>query len=253
MSRMRHEPDVRSYAVTHPAGTIVPPQPSGWHQVLLAASGAMTVEVPEGTWFVPPGAAVVVAAGEAHRIRTTSTTRLRNLYLRGSDPGPTRVIAVAGLLRELLLTAVARAPLYRAEPHAAALVDLLELELTAAAPVEPLRLPMPRDPAARVVADRILADPGEPGGVDVLCLRCGAARRTVERRFRTETGLGIAHWRRRARLAAALAVLARGDPPSRVATEIGYATASAFGAMVKAELGRSPGALLGGEPGPGVR
>jgi hypothetical protein len=76
-----------SYAVTHPARTIVPPQPPGWHQVLLAASGAMTVEVPEGTWFVPPGAAVVVTAGEAHRIRTTSATRLRNLYLRGSARG----------------------------------------------------------------------------------------------------------------------------------------------------------------------
>jgi AraC-like DNA-binding protein len=154
------------------------------------------------------------------------------------------VIAVAGLLRELLLAAVARAPLYRDRPGAAALVDLVEHELAAAAPVEPLRLPMPRDPAARAVAARILADPGEPGGVDTLCLRCGAARRTVERRFSEETGLGVARWRRRARLAAALEALARGDPPSRVATEIGYATVSAFGAMVKAELGRPPGSVV---------
>ncbi|MCD2194160.1 AraC family transcriptional regulator [Actinomycetospora endophytica] len=241
---MRHEPDVRSYAVTHPAGTIVPPQPPGWHQVLLAASGAMTVEVPEGTWFVPPGAAVVVRQGEPHRIRTTSSTRLRNLYLRGSDLGPTRVVAVAGLLRELLLTAVARAPLHRDRPHDAALAALVELELAAAGPVEPLRLPMPRDPAARRVAERILTDPGEAGGVDLLCRGSGAARRTVERRFAEETGLGVARWRRRARLAAALEALARGDPPSRVATEIGYATASAFGAMVKAELGYSPMAAV---------
>ncbi len=240
---MRHEPDVRSYAVSHPAGTLVPPQPPGWSQVLFAAAGAMTVEVPEGTWFVPPGAAVVVAAGRTHRIRTTSYTRLRNLYLRGADPGPTRVVAVTGLLRELLLTAVARAPLYRAEPHAAALAALVELELAAAAPVEPLRLPMPRDPAAREVAARILADPGEPVGVDALCAGCGAARRTVERRFAEETGLGVARWRRRARLAAALEALARGDPPSRVAAEIGYASASAFGAMVKAELGHPPGSV----------
>jgi AraC-like DNA-binding protein len=240
---MRHEPHVRSYAVTHPAGTVVPPQPPGWAQVLLAASGAMTVEVPDGTWFVPPGSAVVVAAGEPHRIRTTSSTRLRNLYLRGSDLGPTRVVAVAGLLRELLLTAVARAPLDRSEPRAAALVALVEIELTAAEPVEPLRLPMPRDPAARRVASRILAAPGEADGIDALCAGCGAARRTVERRFAEETGLGVARWRRRARLAAALESLARGDPPSRVATEVGYATASAFGAMVKAELGGPPGTL----------
>lgn len=244
MSRMRHEPDVRSYAVTHPAGTVVPPQPPGWHQVLFAATGAMTVEVPEGTWFVPPGAAAVVEAGAAHRIRTTASTRLRNIYLRGPDPGPTRVVAVTGLLRELLLTAVARAPLYRERPGVAPLVDLVEHELRAAATVEPLRLPMPRDAAARAVAARILGDPGEQGGIDDLCRGCGAARRTVERRFREETGLGVARWRRRARLAVALEALARGDPPSRVATEIGYATTSAFGAMVKAELGHPPGSVV---------
>ncbi|MDL5157534.1 AraC family transcriptional regulator [Actinomycetospora termitidis] len=241
---MRQEPEVRSYAVTHPAGTVVPPQPPGWHQVLLAASGAMTVEVRDGGWFVPPGAAVVVAAGETHRIRTTARTRLRNLYLRTDDPGPTRVVAVVGLLRELLLTAVARAPLSRDVPHAVALLDLLALELAAAPAVEPLRLPMPDDPIARVVAARILADPGGSDGIDDLCRGSGAARRTVERRFVAETGLGVARWRRRARLAAALEALARGEPPSRVAAAVGYATPSAFGAMVKAELGHTPGAVL---------
>ncbi|HEY2221170.1 helix-turn-helix domain-containing protein [Actinomycetospora sp.] len=65
----------------------------------------------------------------------------------------------------------------------------------------------------------------------------------MERRFAEETGLGVARWRRRARLAGALEALARGDPPSRVATEFGYASASAFGARVKAELGHPPGAL----------
>ena len=45
-------------------------------------------------------------SGEPHRIQTTSPTRLRNLHLRKTEPGPTRVSAVAGLLRELVLTAV---------------------------------------------------------------------------------------------------------------------------------------------------
>lgn len=245
LSWMRQEPDIRSYAVTHPAGTVVPPQPPGWRQVLFAAAGAITVEVPEGSWFVPPGAAVDVPAGVAHRIRAASRTRLRNLYLHRSPAARTRVIAVSPLLRELVLAAVARAPLYRDDPAHGRLAALLEQELDAAEPVEPLLLPLPSDPVARAVADRVLADPGEPGGTDALCRGCGAARRTVERRFRAETGLGVAQWRRRARLAAALEALARGEPPSRVATRVGYATPSAFGAMVRAELGTTPGALAG--------
>lgn len=237
---------MRSYAVTHPAGTVVPPQPPGWRQVLFASAGAITVEVPEGSWFVPPGAAVDVPAGTPHRIRAASRTRLRNLYLRGSTVERAQVIAVSPLLRELVLAAVDRAPLYRGtDPAAERLAALLEQELADAEPVEPLLLPLPRDAVSRRVADRVLADPGEPGGTDALCRGCGAGRRTVERRFREETGLGVAQWRRRARLAAALEALARGEPAARVAARVGYATPSAFGAMVRAELGTTPGALAG--------
>src|SRR6201999_700948 len=100
-------------------------------------------------------------------------------------------------------------------------------------------LALPSDPAARAVAERVVAAPGEDVGVDALCRGSGASRRTIERRFRDETGLGAARWRRRARLAAALDALARGDPPARVALDVGYATISAFGAMTRAELGRT--------------
>lgn len=242
---MRQDPPVRSYAVTHPAGTIVPPQPPGWHQVLLTTTGAMTLELPDGSWFVPPGAAVEVPAGVPHRVRAVATVRLRTLYLRGARPGPARVVRVVPLLRELLLAAVARAPLYPdGDRAAAALLDLTERELAAATTMTPLLLTLPTDPAARRVAERILAAPGDPARVDALCRGCGAGRRTVERWFREGTGLGVAAWRRRARLVAALAELADGRPLAGVAHAAGYATPSAFGAMVKAELGSSPGALV---------
>src|ERR1700759_1195729 len=147
---MRHEPDLRSYAGPHPPGVVVPPQPPGWHQVLLATTGAMTVEVPEGNWFVPPGSGVVVPADVTHRIRTRSTTRLRNLYLRGRPLGPTRVVEMTGLLEALVLAAVERAPLWAdAGVRDAALIALVEAEVAAARAVEPLRLALPSDPAAR--------------------------------------------------------------------------------------------------------
>ena len=48
------DPIARGYAVTHPPGTVVLPQPAGWHQLLLATSGVLTVETDAGTWVVPP-------------------------------------------------------------------------------------------------------------------------------------------------------------------------------------------------------
>ena len=68
----------------------------------------------------------------------------------------------------------------------------------------------------------------------------GVSRRHLERIFRADTGLSIGRYRERARLLAALPRLAAGEPVARVATDVGYATPSAFGAMFKRVLGVSP-------------
>jgi AraC-like DNA-binding protein len=73
----------------------------------------------------------------------------------------------------------------------------------------------------------------------------GAARRTIERRFRVETGMSVATWRRRLRLVEALRLLAAGEPVSRVAPAVGYSTPSAFGAMFVRHMGTTPGRYFG--------
>jgi hypothetical protein len=89
-----HDPIARGYAVTHPPGTVVLPQPAGWHQLLLATSGVLTVETDAGTWVVPPQRAVWVPDGVHHRLVTTGRVRVRALYLASGlaalaelDPG----------------------------------------------------------------------------------------------------------------------------------------------------------------------
>lgn len=67
-----------------------------------------------------------------------------------------------------------------------------------------------------------------------------ASRRTLERLFLEQTGLPVGRWRQRARLVAALRLLADGVPVTTVAHRVGYSTPNAFGAMFRAELGTSP-------------
>jgi hypothetical protein len=88
------DPIARGYAVTHPPGTVVLPQPAGWHQLLLATSGVLTVETDAGTWVVPPQRAVRVPDGVHHRLVTAGRVRVRALYLASGlaalaelDPG----------------------------------------------------------------------------------------------------------------------------------------------------------------------
>ena len=53
--------------------------------------------------------------------------------------------------------------------------------------------------------------------------------------------MSVGTWRQRARLVAALELLAGGEPVGRVAAAVGYSTPSAFGAMFVRHMGTSPG------------
>ena len=228
---------MRGYAVTHPGGSAVLPQSAGWDQLIYATSGVMSVHTGDGTWVIPPDRAVWVPAGIPHRIEMAGRTAVRTLYLRAglvSLPGGCRAVNVDPLLRELIRYAVPRCPLFVADPPQGRLVGVI-LDLLAALPTAPLRMPLPSDPRARSLASAIR---DSPAGVSLPSAM--ASRRTLERLFRAETGLSIGQYRERARLLAALPRLARGEPVARIATDVGYATPSAFGAMFKRVLGVSP-------------
>jgi len=232
---------VRGYAVTHPHGPVVLPTADGWDQLIYAASGVMTVRTGDGVWVVPPDRAVWVPSGVPHRIDMAGRTAIRTLYFRaGVAPMPphTRAVNVSPLLRELILHALRESPLAwdRHRHLVAVLLDQVRASDTA-----PLRLPLPDDPRARRCAEALLADPADRSGVGALARQVGAGRRTLERLFLAQTGLTVGRWRERARLLHALRLLAEGEPVTRVAHAVGYATPSAFGAMFARELGTSPG------------
>jgi AraC-like DNA-binding protein len=237
---------VRAYAVTHPPGTVVLPQPPGWDQLLYGARGVMTVATTVGTWVVPPHRAVWVPSGLEHRIEMGGRVSLRALYLSAGLPGvPTTcgAVNVPPLLRELILHIGARAPLYGDVPAHGHLIGVL-VEQLATLPAAPLQLPHPRDGRARALAALVLADPADPRSVDELARHCAGSRRTLERLFAAETGMSIGRWRTRARLIEAVRRLAAGEPATRIAAAVGYATPSAFSAAFRAELGSSPSTYL---------
>ena len=76
------------------------------------------------------------------------------------------------------------------------------------------------------------------------------SRRTFTRVFRRETGLSLAEWRRRAAVLQAIPRLARGEPITTIALDLGYGSPAAFTSMFKRVLGTPPrlfAALASGE------
>jgi AraC-like DNA-binding protein len=258
MSELRHaltaeqEPflAVRSLSTNYYSGFQMPSHQHPWHQLLYATSSAMTVSTNRSSWMIPTARAVFIPACTAHAIRMWGTVQMRTLYLSptltGFENPECRVIEVEPLLRELILRAVERMGLDSRLPHDTRLIGLLEDEVNmamAAAADSPLVLPLPRDERALALAHAVLGQPLRSENVDELAKQHGVARRTLERRYREETGMSFGVWRQKARLLDSIRLLAEGTSVTDAALDCGYASVSAFIAAFKGTFGYTPGRL----------
>src|SRR5579872_4584664 len=241
---------VRSLATNYASGYRIESHRHPWHQFLYAISGAMTVSTGKSSWMIPTGRAVFIPAGCAHAIRMWGTVEMRTLYLSPELTGFAQteccVVEVAPLLRELILRTVERMGLDSRVAHDSRLIGLLEDEIkTALAEAEdsPLVLPLPGDERARGVARSVLEKPLTGDNVDGLAKQHGVARRTLERRFRDETGMSFGMWRQKARLLDSIRLLAEGKSVTDTALDCGYSSVSAFIAAFKGTFGYTPGRL----------
>jgi AraC-like DNA-binding protein/mannose-6-phosphate isomerase-like protein (cupin superfamily) len=241
---------VRSLATNYSSGYRIETHQHPWHQFLYAISGAMTVSTGQSSWMIPTGRAVFIPAGCAHAIRMWGTVEMRTLYLSlaltGFENAQCLVVEVAPLLREMILRTVERMALDSRAEYDSRMIGLLEDEITNAmadAKDSPLGLPMPDDQRALSLAYHVLQQPLMSDSVDDLVRQHGIARRTLERRFRDETGMSFGMWRQKARMLDSIRLLAEGRSVTDTAMDCGYSSVSAFIAAFKGTFGRTPGRL----------
>lgn len=237
------EPDLSGVALTTMPGQRLDTREAARHQLFFALRGGMRVSAQGAVWSVAPGRALWLPAGEPHEIMAIGRLALRTLSVRRelwpAAPEEGRLITVSPLLRELLLFAVAEAPLQQTVPQDAAILLLLE-RLVEAAPSAPIRIPLPADGALTEIADQLRQDPAGRLSVEELAAGAGLSRRTLERRVREATGLSFQRWRARFRAAAAIEALAAGDSSAGAMAAAGYTSPSAFIEMFRREVGVTP-------------
>jgi AraC-like DNA-binding protein len=251
---MRQSVVIRTHAVRHTAPYTIPPHAHTWGQLIYAEAGAITVHTTAGSWVVPPERGVWVPAGMTHSIEMSGHVSMRSLYFapglargvaRKRFPRACSVVDVSRLLSELIVHANGASgggALDRRIPAQAHLIAVILDQISTLDQV-PLQLSVPRDTHAARAAEILRADPGGPGGarsLDRLARETGASKRTLERRFRAETGMGLGRWRQQLRLLQALRLLAEGQPVTSVALEVGYQSTSAFISMFKKAMGSTP-------------
>ncbi len=260
---------VRAKVYPLAASTEVAPHRHPWAQLAFSAVGVLRLSTASGTYLAPPSRAVWVPPGVEHTITVLEDAELRTLYLHqpagscGPDVDPAaqapwrqcRVLEVSALLRALVLELDTRAddegaasgsPVSRTSQPAPAtnereqLISRLVLdELRRAHPV-PLGVDLPADKRLRGLCEAMLADPARHQTLQAWAHDSGASPRTLARLFRSELATSFGQWRQRVVLAQALALAAQRRPMGWIAAELGYASPSAFAAMVRRAVGQPP-------------
>ena len=260
------ERPVRAKARLMAPDTEIQPHSHPWAQVAIAASGVARITAGHATYLVPAWRAVWIPPQVEHVVTVVEATELRTLYVhQGSKrvgPGVTRtqpgawkqcrVMEVSALLRELVLQMHTGmdgdSPDHPPDTDFLArerrLGELALDELRRAAPVR-LGIQLPQDKRLRALCEAVLAAPTQHATLEGWSAAAGASARTVARLFRTELGTSFGPWRQQVLLARALTLAAQGRPMGLIAAELGYASASAFTAMVRRSVGAPPGRFFG--------
>jgi AraC-like DNA-binding protein len=246
------------------ADTQVVPHHHAWGQVALSTTGVVRLTVDRGTYIVPPSRALWVPPGVEHAVTVVEDAELLTLYLhqpRGRcGPGvgrgdeaewrQCRVLEVSALLRALALELDMRPDGAQPPPDTAGLQRERRLsalildELRRARPV-PLGVDLPSDKRLRALCEAVLDDPTRHATLEGWARDSGASPRTVARLFRSELGTSFVQWRHQVLLARAVTLAARKLPMANIASELGYASPSAFSAMVRRSVGAPPRSFFG--------
>ncbi len=243
--------------------TRVVPHHHACAQIALSATGVVRMTMTDGSFIVPPSRALWIPPGVEHAVSVVEDAELLTLYLhqpRGRF-GPKvartldtpwrqcRVLEVSQLLRALALELDARPDvcgftlsadeLQREKRLSALLFD----ELRRARPV-PLGIALPLEKRLRALCQAVLDDPTRHTTLADWARDAGASPRTVARLFRSELQTSFVQWRQQVLLARAVTLAARRLPMASIAAELGYASASAFSAMVRRTVGTPPSRFL---------
>lgn len=215
--------------------------------MVYATEGVMTVNTEDGAWVIPAHRAAWVPAGTLHEVRTTGRVRMRTVYIRPDLtlelPPTCCVLSVSALLRELILETIRIGMLRDDVPEQQRLARVL-VDRIRVTPQVPLEITWPTDGRARRIADTVKENLRSCAPLASLARGSGASVRTLERLFLAQTGTTFGRWRQQARLVQALRHLAAGDSVTMTARSVGFGSTSAFIAMFKRCLGKTPGSYF---------
>lgn len=212
-------------------------------QLLWGAKGILRVTTEKAVWVVPSTYAVWIPGGHYHQVSNETDTQTRNLYIDPSFCVRNRtdevtMLKMSSLMREVIVKLTENTDsLAERTAYHLGLVALDELE---SLEKYELYIPSGEDPRLKRLIRIMVNNPDQMLLLEELAIQVGASTRTIERLFKSETGLTFRQWRSRFRLMNSLEKIAQGQNTTWVAHSLGYSSVSSFISSFKALFGCTP-------------
>lgn len=233
--------------VTGDDGSSRPISPPHTHPDAMLAwcyRGTVWIYLQDAMWRLAPGQGVWIPANTPHTSRherdsTGCYTYVPDRALRLPVSELTRVLVPRAVQEMLLHLGINDMDDELRVQIQAVLIKMLEHP----APVivdEWGEVPLPADERVRLLAQTVLADPGDTRTAREIFTAHGLHERTVLRVFNHDIGMSFGQWRTGVRMTRAARLIVDGTPIGVAAHRCGYATTSAFSAAFKARFGMTP-------------
>lgn len=215
-----------------------------WLQFSYARTGVLDVYTATGRFLAPPQRAVWIPAGVVHRVRCSTHTQIRSLYIEAKALKRAvqhcEVVEVTPLLAELIHTFSDYPEKYDEQGEQGRLVAVLLDQLSQAENANSM-LPLPTDKRLQPLVRQLQQAPELNRSLLAWAQQLGVSEKTISRIFRQQTGLSFRLWRQRLRLLSALSLLEQHQPVTEVALACGYDSTSAFIHAFSLYFGCTPG------------
>lgn len=249
---------IRALKMQMTASVQVLPHRHHWAQVVFSDTGVVQVNTPSCAYIVPPRHAVWIPPDVDHAAVLLEHAELFSVYVY--VPGEDRqtehnvwcprwqhcqVFKVSSLLHALVVSLNELAGAVDQRSRYQAICTLIQAEFDDAKELA-IGVVMPEDRRLRALCHSFLNEPSQQKTLKELATQAGASLSTVSRLFQSQLGMSFSQWRQQALLAQAISLAAQKISISRISLELGYATPSAFTAMVTGLVGIPPKKLFYG-------
>ena len=230
-------------AAVVPANAVYPRHKHAAGEFVYSFKGVMEISVAGEHFLAPPQYGIWLPVGVEHIGFNRNEAGHCSVYIGypQSDRMPPKpcALAVSPLIVALLEHLRMRSSNAFDDAENERLLQVLVDQLVRA-PCAGSYLPSSSDPALSKVLQFIEANPGDNRSLLELAHLSHTTERTLIRRAQRDLGMSISEWRQRLRILKAMPLLGRGEKVESIAHELGYASASAFIAMFRRLMQRTP-------------